>query len=263
MGHGKVRLLASFGVAVALAATLVGCAGTNPQGTLWLRPAGLPPGMVAAATVDGSGHSWRVTGLTQGLRLPPGRYEVMADPARTSGWEYRPTNLRVGIEVRSGVVTKVTETFQIWPAAEPAGAAWSQVSAQTPESGRLQVGEMACASENFCMAIGWDTNGPTGSDLYQWIWTGVSWSSAQDTGLAYTEVNGLSCPVANFCVMGTGSPQYAAPAAVDVWRGASWVTQDPAKSSRGSVILYTAACSSAVSCLAVALVGGTRRFGSG
>lgn len=250
-------------VALAFGTVLTACgqaAPPKPLETLQVQSTGLPPGLRPTIVVTGDGHVWLVARRQETLRLLAGRYRVRVQPTSSDGWTYRPSDLSQAIEVPRERTLRVVESYELWPTGEPADAAWTEVSTDTPDGPDLDATNLSCVGKSFCIAIG-SVNGSDGSgDLYQWLWNGDVWSTAQDTGLPVTDVNSLDCPSDSFCVMGTGSPQYAAPTEVAVWNGHHWTAESPAGS--GQAYLYVASCSTPRNCLAVAGLFGVSPLGA-
>jgi hypothetical protein len=246
----RMRASTWLSVSILVASVITACAASplRTPGHIQLVTAGLPPGVhpYLRTTQDQIVvESQGATGATS-RDLAPGKYALQAAPIQVAGLTYDPVSPRSSFTVRSGKTLTLTVDFQLHSLAE--GAAWREVAASIAPEVSPGYAYLSCADSNFCMLAA--ALGDRG--IVQWTWNGAAWSGPTSTGLRPTSITSLSCPSPDFCMMGTGSYQSAAPAFVDVWNGEDWTSGNPATGR--TVLFYVAACASTVSCLAIAAV---------
>ena len=220
---------------IVVATVITACAASplRAPGHLQLLTGGLPPGGQTylrtshdQIVVEGQGAA----GATS-RDLAPGQYTLHAAPIQIAGLTYDPVSPRSRFTIRSGKTLTLTVDYQLHSLAE--GAAWREVAASITPEVSSGYAYLSCADSNFCMlaaALG-------DRDIVQWTWNGTAWSGPTSTGLRTTSITTLSCPGPDFCMMGTGSYQSAAPAFVDVWNGEDWTSGNPAT---GRTVLFYA-----------------------
>jgi len=113
---------------------------------------------------------------------------------------------------------------------------------------------VSCVSTSDCFAVGdaiYGAQGSTEKTLTE-RWNGTGWSivpSANQAGSAISELDGVSCVSATFCVaVGFSQPNMATPgdALVEQWNGRTWSIVE-----RPVGVLQGVSCTSATFCIAV------------
>jgi hypothetical protein len=129
-------------------------------------------------------------------------------------------------------------------------SAWSSVSTPTSsQPSTLSVNGVACATSDFCVAVG-RQGGPPAALLMQW--NGVAWASVPQPTTPFTVLQGVSCVGPSFCVAVGFTGVSPSTALIETWNGSTWSAASPASLPSGSSAeLFGVSCVSATSCFAV------------
>jgi hypothetical protein len=148
------------------------------------------------------------------------------------------------------------------------GAKWVQHLPSTPSGAAgTYPAFVSCSVASFCVATGAYTPSGHSSELksYAWVWNGNSWRASTpatpSTPYAYNELDTVSCPASNFCLLGgiyATSDNGDFQSVVDSFDGAHWkvLTDASPTPEQGSVdYLNSVSCTSSTACVAVGELG--------
>jgi hypothetical protein len=206
---------------------------------------------MAAIATPAAGATWNAVptlgpeGLSEatlaGVSCTSPAYCVAVGTADDAGEELEPP-MRVG------------SFSEIWD-----GASWRVVPTADAAGAGGVLASVSCASPSFCVAVG-GTHSVGWPALKSWVlsegralvevWNGSSWSIVPTPaeGRAHSELGGVSCISASFCVA-VGSTDRDA--MVEVWNGSGWkLARTPFVARQGSP-LFGISCASRNSCMAV------------
>jgi hypothetical protein len=205
----------------------------------------------AATWSTGAGATWNTVpnlgpeGLSEatlaGVSCTSPTYCVAVGTADDAGEELEPP-------------TRVGSFSEVWD-----GTSWRVVPTADAAAVGAVLASVSCVSPSFCVAVG-GTHSVGWPALKSWyssegralveVWNGSSWSVVPTPaeGQAHSELAGVSCIAASFCVA-VGSTDRDA--MVEIWNGSGWkLARTPFVARQGSP-LFDVSCAGRDSCMAV------------
>ena len=135
------------------------------------------------------------------------------------------------------------------------GSSWSLMAAANPGS-YASLSGVSCASSTFCVAVGaYSIELPNQAyrQALAELWDGTAWSAMSvQNPTTNTQLNGISCPSASFCIavgQSVSSDGSAEQSLSEVWNGATW-TAIAAPSPSAASELFGVSCTSNSFCVA-------------